>query len=134
MTSYENVLHVRAQGVLSYHLIKVMCWWLHDTSEIGTHVRTLYLICVRNLITSIAVLNRMVFLRKGLFSFMRAQHVLSYHLPWELRCFFYLFLLMLQYLWPFLALTAWLVEQGWYDVDNTALHCDRESIIQTKLK
>ena len=45
--------------------------------EIGAYVRSdvCYLICVRHLIRSRLVTNR-----KDLFSLMRAQHVLSYHL------------------------------------------------------
>ena len=55
---------------------------LDGKSEIGAHVRSnlCYLSCLRHLIRSRAVINHIFFLRKDLFSFMRAQNVLSYHL------------------------------------------------------
>ena len=61
---------------------------LDGNSEIGTHIRSniWYLICLRLLITSRSVINRIFFLRKSLFFFMRAQHIMSYHLiqiPWS---------------------------------------------------
>ena len=55
---------------------------LDGHSEIGAHVRChiCYFICLRNLKRSRAVTNRILILRKDLFSFMRAQHALRYHL------------------------------------------------------
>ena len=53
---------------------------LDGNSEIGGHVRSnlFYLTCLRHLIKSRAVTNR-IFCPKDLFSFMRAQYGLSYH-------------------------------------------------------
>ena len=55
---------------------------LDGNLEIGAHVRFNlgYLICLRRLIGSRAVTNRIFGRRKDLFSFMHAQPVLSYHL------------------------------------------------------
>ena len=58
-------------------------------SEIGAHVRSnlCYWICLRHWIRLRAATNRVFFLTV-LFTFMRAQHGLSYHLiqvPWERR-------------------------------------------------
>ena len=51
-------------------------------SEIGAHVGSnlCYLICLRHYIRSRAATNRICFSTKRLFSFMRAQQVLCYHL------------------------------------------------------
>ena len=59
-----------------------MGFGLDGNSETGTHVRRsiCYLTYLRHLIRSRAGSTRIYFLRKALFSFMRAQHVLSYHL------------------------------------------------------
>ena len=55
---------------------------LDGNSVIDAHVRSnrFYLICLRHFISSRTVTNRFFFLRKDLLSFMRAQHVLTYHL------------------------------------------------------
>ena len=55
---------------------------LDGNSGIGAHVgnNLCYSICFRHFIRSKAVTNRIFFPRKDIFSFMRAQHVLSYHL------------------------------------------------------
>ena len=55
---------------------------LDSKSEIGALVRGNFcnLICIRHFIKSRAVSNRIFFIRKELFSFMGAQHVLSYHI------------------------------------------------------
>ena len=52
---------------------------LDGNSEIGAHVRSnlCYLICLRRLIRSRAVTNRLFLLRKDLLFFMRSQHNLS---------------------------------------------------------
>ena len=52
------------------------------TPEIGSHKRShlCYLICLRHLIKSIWLTNRLFFLRKDLFFFICEQHVLLYHL------------------------------------------------------
>ena len=55
---------------------------LDGLSEIGSHIRSnlCYLTCIRRLIRSSAVTDR-----KDVFSFMRAQHDMSYYLlqvPW----------------------------------------------------
>ena len=55
---------------------------LVGNSEIGAHVlwsKLCYLICLRHLIRSRAIANRIFFLRKD---FMRAHHVMSYHLSY----------------------------------------------------
>ena len=59
--------------------IKVLI--LDGNSEVGVYVRSklCYLICLRHLIRPIELKNPNLF-RKDLFSFMRAIHVLSYHL------------------------------------------------------
>ena len=64
------------------HCENLMVLIIDGNSEIGTHVRNnlCYLNCLRHLLRWRAVTNRIFFLRKDLFSFMHAQHVLSYHL------------------------------------------------------
>ena len=54
---------------------------LDGNSEIGAHVRSnlCYLICLRNLLDKEKSQIRF-FVGKDLFSFMHAQHVMSYHL------------------------------------------------------
>ena len=54
---------------------------LYGNLEIGAHVTSnpSYLICLRYLIRSRIVTIGLLFIRKDLFSFMHAQHVLSYH-------------------------------------------------------
>ena len=49
-----------------------------------------YLICLRHLIRSKAVTNRIVFSSKRLTFFMRAQHVLSFHLIKHHGIYFFL--------------------------------------------
>ena len=76
--------------VLKYETsIHTMVLILDGNSEIGAPVRRnpFYKNFLRHFIRSRAVTNRLIFLRKDLFSFMRAQHVLSYHLmqvPWSI--------------------------------------------------
>ena len=56
---------------------------LYGNSEICAHVRSnlFYLICISHFLSSRAVTNRIVLpQKKFVFSFIRAQHVLSYHL------------------------------------------------------
>ena len=55
---------------------------LDCNSEIGAHARSklYYLICLRRSDRSRAITNRSLLLRNDRFSFMRALHVLSYHL------------------------------------------------------
>ena len=55
---------------------------LYGDSNIGTHVRSnlCYLICLRHLLISREVTNRIFFLRKDQFSSMRGQHIFRYHL------------------------------------------------------
>ena len=55
---------------------------LEGNSEISAHIRInlYYLICLRHLIRPRAVTHEIFFLQKDLFSFMREQHVLRYHL------------------------------------------------------
>ena len=56
---------------------------LDGNSDIGVHVRSnlCYLTCLRQLNRSRAVTNRILFLlRKTYISFLRVQHVLSYHI------------------------------------------------------
>ena len=75
--------------IVSYFLKWVTTSWTYGSMvlildgnlEIGApHVRSniCYLICLRHLIGSRAVTNRICSLRKDLFSFVRAHHVLSY--------------------------------------------------------
>ena len=54
---------------------------LGGNSEISAHVKKKLcnLICLRHLIRSKAITNHIFFLRKDIFSFICAQHVLSYH-------------------------------------------------------
>ena len=59
-------------------------WYLYwmANAEIGAHVRRniCYLICSRHLTRSRVVTSQIFFVRKVLFSFMRAQSVLNYHI------------------------------------------------------
>ena len=74
---YHNISLI-ADHACNYHMVLV----LDGNSEISAHVwsNLCYLTCSRHLVRSRAVTNRIFFLRKGLFSFMRAQHDLRYHL------------------------------------------------------
>ena len=59
----------------------IMVVTLDGSSDIGAHISNLcYFISLRQLIRSKAGTNRDLFPRNDLFFFMRAQHVLSYHL------------------------------------------------------
>ena len=61
-------------------MVKIMVLVLENNSDIGANVRSnLFFICLRHLISSAEVTNHISFSKKNLFSFMRAQHVLSYH-------------------------------------------------------
>ena len=64
---------------------KIMDRILNGNPEIGAHVRSnhFYLICLRLVIRSRVVKNRMFFIRKDVFSFMYAQYVLIYHLIYK---------------------------------------------------
>ena len=62
-------------------VMMIIALLLDGNSEIGAHVKSnlCYLICSRHLICSRADTKR-IFIRKPLLSFVRTQHVLSYHL------------------------------------------------------
>ena len=63
---------------------------LEGNSEKGTHVFG-YLICVMHFLRLRAVTFRFFFIRKDLFPYMRAQHVLSYNIiyvPGEMMSYF----------------------------------------------
>ena len=70
------------RGALLLKIFVSMVLVLDGNTEIGTHVkRNLeYLICLRHLIRSKVVTNRLLFLRVYIFFFMRAQIDLCYHL------------------------------------------------------
>ena len=74
---------------LKFHFILTLVgstWYSLDGNlEIGAHVwsNICYFTC--HLIGPSRVTNRIFLIRKDLFSGMRAQHVLSYHLPWWLH-------------------------------------------------
>ena len=87
---------------------------IDGNSEKGAHVRSnlSYLICLRHLNRPRAVTNRIFSLRKDIFSFMRAQLVLSYHLlkkPWSALFIF----------WKvFLHIFFWFALGFWRDEDH----------------
>ena len=64
-------------------VILAMVLIIDGSAEIGAHVRSniFNLICLRHLIRSRAIIN-CIFLLEDLFSFKRAQHILSYDLKY----------------------------------------------------
>ena len=65
--------------------VNSMVLMFDGNSELGAHVRSTNccLICLRHLIRTRTVTNYIVLLQKVLFSFLRAPHVLSYHLKYN---------------------------------------------------
>ena len=82
LRSYVQFCHVILNLFISWVLGAPMVLLLYGSSEIGAHImgKICYLICLRHLFYSRAVTNRIFFPRKNLFSLMRAQHVLNYHI------------------------------------------------------
>ena len=79
MTRINFIIRDECDGMIS---TRIMLHIFDGNLEISSHVRSnlCYLIHLRHLIRSRAVRFRIFYSRKDMFSFMQAQHFLSYHL------------------------------------------------------
>ena len=78
----QFLIRTTTMAYSKYSKVNLMELKIDSNQEISAYAwsNLCYLTCLRHLIGSRAGTNRTFFLRKDLILFMRAQHVLSYHL------------------------------------------------------